>query len=195
MKPFRYDAVMVGCSLGGLRALRAILQPLPADYPLPVIVVSHIGPDGQGLLAELLDEDCAMSVVEVEDKAPVVPGIIHVAPGGYHLLIEGDRTFSLSVDAKVRNVRPAIDVLFESAVDTYGGRLVGVVLTGANDDGAQGLKAIREAGGFGIVQDPATAEAATMPKAAFALAGADRVLALEDIALVLQSVIHPEPTP
>lgn len=185
----RYDAVAIGCSMGGLQALRCLLGPLPGNFPLPVIVVSHVGSDGQGLLAELLGRDCAMPVTEAEDKAPVVSGRVFVAPAGYHLLVEDDRTFSLSVDPKVCNVRPSIDVLFESAADVYGKRLIGVVLTGANSDGARGLKAIRDAGGHGIVQDPASAMADAMPKAAIDAGGADRIVPLEDIAGTLLSIL------
>ncbi len=173
----RWEAVVIGCSAGGLEVLRQILPGLPPDFPLPVIVVSHIAPDAGGLLAELLARYCPLPVFEAEEKAAVTAPAIHIAPPGYHLLIEKDRTFALSIDGKVRNVRPAIDVLFESAADAYAGRLIGILLTGANDDGARGLGVIKAAGGQTVAQTPETAMADTMPRSAITAGVVDHVLA------------------
>lgn len=177
--------VVVGCSAGGLDALTRLLGPLPADFPLPVVVVAHMAPDPGNLLVELLDQRCSLAVREAEEKEPVQAGTIHIAPPGYHLLLERDLTFALSVDARVCNSRPSIDVAFESAADACGAGTIGVVLTGANSDGTLGLVAIKKKGGAGLVQDPATAEAETMPRSAIAAGAADFVGPLEALTVKL----------
>ncbi len=177
-----WDAVVMGCSAGGLEVLRAILPRLPTGFPLPVVVVAHTSADTGNLLAELLDHCCALPVAVAEDKAPMNGGAIHVAPPGYHLLIERDLTFALSLDAKVCNVRPAIDVLFVSAAEAFSGRLIGVLLTGANEDGRAGLASIKALGGLTIAQDPDTAVAETMPRSAIDAGVVDHVLAPSAIA-------------
>ena len=181
-RPASYRAAVVGCSAGGLEALRRLLGPMPADLALSVVVVAHMAEDGESLLVELLAKSCRLPVVEAEERAPVRRGRVHVAPPGYHLLVETDGTFSLSHDEKVNNVRPAIDVLFQSAADTWRSALVGILLTGANSDGTEGLKAIRRRGGLCVVQDPDTAFADTMPRAAVTAGVADHVLALDGMA-------------
>ena len=179
------ELIAIGCSAGGFNALRTVLEALPRGFAVPVVVVCHVGDDGHDRLAELLGRHCAIAVEEVEDKAALTPRTVHVAPAGYHLLLEDNRSFSLSVDPKVCGVRPSVDVLFESVADVLPGRAIGVVLTGANHDGAHGLKAIRDGGGLGIVQDPEHAFASAMPKAAIATAGADHVAPLEEIGALL----------
>lgn len=183
-----WEAVVIGCSSGGLKALQAVLGPLPADFPLPILVVSHTAPGTDGLLAEVLAHPLRLAVAEAEDKGKIHTARVHLAPPDYHLFVERDRTLSLSVDPRVCNVRPAIDLLFQTAATVFRDRLIGVLLTGANQDGAEGLKAIRQAGGLAIVQDPATAEARTMPEAAIATAGADYILPLDAIAAMLTSL-------
>lgn len=162
------DAAVIGCSAGGLEALQILLRPLPETLNIAIVIVSHIGADAHSLLPTLLGRICRLPVAEAEEREPVLPGHVYVAPPNYHLLIEPDRTFALSVDARVCNVRPAVDVLFTSAAAVYHRRLCGIVLTGANADGAQGLKAINIAGGICLVQDPGTAAAEAMPSAALA---------------------------
>ncbi len=176
-----YEAVVIGVSAGGLDALSAVIPSLPEAFRLPVIVVQHQRQDSVGFLASYLDERSPLAVKEANDKEPIRPGTVYVAPAGYHLLIEEHRAFSLSVDEPVNHCRPSIDVLFDSAADVYGAKVIGIVLTGANADGSQGLKAIKAAGGLAIVQDPATAEADYMPRKAMKATEVDQVLELNQI--------------
>lgn len=175
------DAAVIGCSSGGLQALQRILPPLPADLAIAIIIVSHTSPDGASLLAHLLGRECRLPVSEAEEREPVLPGHVYVAPPNYHLLIEPDFTFALSADARVCNVRPAADVLFVSAAHAYRERLAGIILTGANADGAAGMKAIANVGGVCVVQDPETAAADAMPRAAIAAVAQARTLPLSAI--------------
>lgn len=177
-----HKAVVMGCSAGGLAALRTVLSGLSARFPLPVIVVCHSGSDDIAMLCDLLATTSVLPVSEACERESARPGHVHLAPTGYHLMVEAEGRFALSVDERIAFARPAIDALFESAVSAYRGKVIGVVMTGANSDGAAGLKAIRMHGGVGIVQDPATAYASAMPQAALDLAGADRCVPLEAIA-------------
>jgi two-component system, chemotaxis family, protein-glutamate methylesterase/glutaminase len=161
------DAIVIGGSAGSLPVLLDALPALAAAVVVPVIVVVHLPPE-PSRLARLLALACKRPVYEVEDKMPIAPSAIYVAPPNYHLLVERTRELALSVDDPVHYSRPSIDVLFESAVDAFGARLVGVVLSGANEDGAAGLARVERAGGIAIVQDPATATATAMPEAALA---------------------------
>jgi two-component system, chemotaxis family, protein-glutamate methylesterase/glutaminase len=186
-------AVVIGASVGAIQALSVLLPALPADYPVPVFVVVHLPPDKKGDLAGLFAARCAIAVKEAEDKEPVSPGVVYFAPADYHLLVEQDRTLSLSSDEPVLYSRPAIDVLFESAADAYGDGLCGVILTGASHDGARGLQAVCGAGGSALVQTPASAEGTSMPLAALAACPAARELSLEAIASELASITLPPP--
>jgi len=189
----RRAAVVIGCSTGGLQALGAVLSGLRADLPAPVIVLCHRGQDDDsGLLVELLERQSPLPVHEAEERQPVTPGIVHLAPSGYHLLIEADRRFMLSTDVRVRFVRPSVDVLFASAADVYAESLLAVVLTGANDDGADGLVQVRQRGGYALVQDPNEAEAPQMPLAALKRAGADEILTLSAIARRINECCRPQ---
>lgn len=175
--------VAIGASAGGLAALKKVLCELPAGYPWPVVVVLHSSPRYRNSqLDELLARRVALPVQEAQARTPLAGGVIHLAPAGYHLLVENDLRLSLSVDEKVSYSRPSIDVLFESLAEACGACAVGVILTGANEDGAAGLAAIRRRGGLAIVQDPAEAQAPQMPQAALQIAGADHVLPLRGIA-------------
>ena len=182
------EAIVIGASAGALEALSSLLPGLPADYRLPILVVVHLPPDKTSLLAELLRVRCAIRVREAEDKEPIEPGVAYFAPPDYHLLVEQDKRLSLSDDEPVLFSRPSIDVLFESAADAYGDALIGVVLTGANSDGANGLKAVVEAGGVAVVQSPGSAYAVAMPEAAIAACPAARVLPVNEIAAYLREV-------
>lgn len=159
-------AVVIGASAGAMESLSAILPALAADFPLPVMVVVHLPSDKKSILAGLFDEKCALTVKEAEDKEPLRAGMIYFAPSDYHLLVEKDGHLSLSSEEPVQYSRPSIDVLFETAADAYGNGLLGIVLSGANDDGSAGLKAILAAGGEGWVQNPKTAYASLMPESA-----------------------------
>jgi two-component system chemotaxis response regulator CheB len=182
------DAVVIGCSAGGLQALQQILACLPTDLGVAIVIVSHAGPESLSLLPEIIGHHCRLPVSEAEEREPVLPGRIYFAPPNYHLLIEPDRTFRLSVDAPVCHVRPAADVLFISAADVYRRRLAGLVLTGANADGARGLRAIADAGGMCLVQDPETAVADAMPRAALIAVPDAKVLRLDAMPGVLDTL-------
>lgn len=173
-----YWAGVLGASAGGQAALRRILGALPPDFPAPLLVVQHRGPRGGKFLIRDLDEATALSVKEADEKEPVRPGVVYVAPANYHLLVETDGYLSLSVGERVQFARPSIDVLFEAAADAWGPRLVGGVLTGANRDGSAGLRRVADRGGFALVQDPDKAESAAMPRAALAAVPEARVLPL-----------------
>jgi two-component system chemotaxis response regulator CheB len=182
-----YDIVLVGTSWGGLAALRTLIGTLPADFGLPVVVVQHRHRESDGLLARVLQDDTPLCVCEVEDKARIIGGSIYIAPADYHLLVERGH-FSLSVDEPVRYSRPSIDVTFVSAADAYGDGVVGVVLTGANADGARGLRRIADRGGLPLVQSPATAESPMMPAAALRVVPEARSLTIEEIGQTLASL-------
>ncbi len=175
------DAVVIGASAGGVDALLAVLSQLRPGFAPAVMVVLHLPPDRPSGLTALLAARCAVPVHEALDKAPARGGTVVIAPPDYHLLVEPQRTLALSVDPPVRYSRPAIDLLFESASVAYGSRLLGIVLTGGNEDGSDGLAAVRQRGGVAWVQDPTLAVAATMPAAALARAGADEVLTLQEM--------------
>lgn len=168
-----------------MAALRQLLSGLAPTLQAPVVAVCHTASEDPSLLLQALASASPLPVREAQERHPPLPGTVSVAPGGYHLLIERDGRFALSVDGRVRYSRPSIDVLFESAARCHGPALIGVVLTGANDDGAAGLAAIRSRGGLAVVQDPGEAEVPTMPQAAIQRAGADHITTLAGIAALL----------
>jgi two-component system chemotaxis response regulator CheB len=187
----RVDAIVIGGSAGSLDALSALLPALPAGCAVPVVVVVHLPPTRPSRLAAVLAMRAAVPVKEAEDKEPVAAGRVYVAPPGYHLLIERAGTFALSLDAQLNFSRPAIDVLFESAAEAYGGALAGIVLTGASDDGARGLAAIVQAGGAAFVQAPEAAVARQMPEAAIARVPEARVCSLSGLAALMAGWARP----
>jgi two-component system chemotaxis response regulator CheB len=174
------ELIVIGSSLGGMRALSVILGDLPSDFPLPIAVAQHRYRTSNQGLPQFLSKSARLKVVDVDDKMWIRPGCVYLAPANYHLLVE-QGMFSLSVDEAVAYSRPSIDVLFESAADAYRARVVGVVLTGANADGARGAARIKAVGGFVVVQDPNTAEARAMPEAAIRQTRVDRILPLDRI--------------
>lgn len=182
---FTTQAIVIGVSAGGLKALEAILTPLPVSFPVPILIVQHMAPGIDNYLAEYLDSISKIHIKEACDKDIISPGVVYIAPGGYHLLIEEDKTLSLCVSEKVNYCRPSVDVLFESASEVYGKELLGIVLTGANKDGTLGAKMIRENGGTVLVQSPETAEAKLMPLSVIEAGYADMVLSLPEIASFL----------
>lgn len=185
MNAQRRDAVVVGASAGGVEALLTVFSGLPAGYGLPLVCVLHLPESRDSLLADLFGRRLALRVKEAQDKEDLSPGTLYFAPPGYHLSIESDHSFSLSREEPLHYSRPSIDVLFESAADSYRERLVGVLLTGANQDGAAGLAAIKRAGGLSIVQDPAEAQVPTMPESALATHEPDYILPLRGIRALL----------
>jgi two-component system chemotaxis response regulator CheB len=176
-----FKIVVIGTSLGGLSALKIILQSLPGDFSVPIAIVQHRHKESNNALQQLLQESISLPIKEVEDKDEILPKHIYLAPADYHLLVE-EGHFALSTDEPVSYARPSIDVLFESAADIYGEQVIGIILTGANHDGVQGLKKIQARGGITIVQEPATAESSIMPEAAISAVAVNWILTLSDIA-------------
>jgi len=179
-----YEIIVVGTSWGGLSAVTQLIGGLPRGFEIPVVVVQHRHRESGHLLASILQDRTALSVCEIEDKAPIAGASVYIAPPDYHVLIEPG-FFSLSTDEPVRYSRPSIDVTFVSAADTYGARSIGVVLTGANADGSRGLKRIVDRGGLAFVQLPEIAESPTMPAAALRCVPNARALAIPEIATAL----------
>jgi two-component system chemotaxis response regulator CheB len=184
----RIDAVVIGASAGGIEALTVLLPALAAGLRPPVFVVVHLPRDRPSMLAEIFARKCAVPVREAEDKEPVTAGTVYFAPNNYHLLLDQGPQLSLSADAPVNLSRPSVDVLFESAADLYKTRLLGIILTGANDDGASGLAAVHDAGGVTVVQRPDTARAPMMVLSALKLRPADGVMTLDEIASMLRTL-------
>ncbi len=183
----RIDAVVIGASAGGVQALSVLLPALPATLQASVFIVLHLPRDKPSVLVEIFKPKCALPVAEAEDKQPIAPGHVYFAPSNYHLLIDPGPQLALSADDPVHHSRPSIDVLFESAADVYKHRLMGIILTGANEDGAVGLAAVKDAGGITVVQHPDTAQSPLMARAALARRPADWVLPLEEIATLFQA--------
>ncbi|MCX2899535.1 chemotaxis protein CheB [Pseudomonas mandelii] len=179
------EAIVIGASAGGVEALLNILGPLRVGFTLPIIVVLHLPDERRSHLVEVFARRVSMPVLEASDKTPIVAGTLYFAAPGYHLSVEQDRTFSLSLEARVHHSRPAIDYLFESAADAYGVNLAAVLLTGANRDGASGLAQVKQRGGLTIVQDPEEAQVATMPLAALATHQPDHILPIHGIGRLL----------
>ena len=181
----RLEAVVIGASAGGVEALGALLPALPAGFGLPVFCILHMPADRDSRLAELFAERLPLPVKEAADKEPIAPGTVYFAGSGYHLSVEQDFTFSLSCEPPVHFARPAIDVLMESAADAYGPGLAGILLTGANHDGAAGMAAIHANGGLTVVQDPDDAQVATMPQSAIDRFSPHLILPLAGIGALL----------
>ena len=184
----RIDAVVIGASAGGVEALTEILPALPAGFRPALLIVLHLPRERPSLLVQIYENRCALPVREADDKEPIEPGTVYFAPPDYHMLVEKNRQIALSTDELVHFSRPSVDVLFESAADVYGDRLLGVILTGANEDGAAGLHAIHRAGGVTVVQQPDSAKAPLMVVSALQRNPADFVLSLPEIAALLQGL-------
>ncbi len=199
MRNGSYEIVVIGTSLGGLHALQILLAGLPKNFKVPLAIVQHRHKDSGDALRLFLQQHCALPVLEPEDKEAIIPGCVYLAPADYHLLIEAGR-FALSTEAPVCHARPSINVLFESVADAYGKKVIGVILTGASNDGSEGLLSIKAHGGLAVVQEPTTAESPTMPKAAIcalqeryvnATVAIDWILPLNEIAPLLVNLCHP----
>lgn len=178
-------AIVVGASAGGIEAMMQLFSTLPKDYPLPIISVIHMPDNHTSNLAEVFQQWTRIKVQDAEDKAAILPRRLYFAPAGYHLLIEEDETFSLSCELPVNYSRPSIDLLMQTAAQAFGKGVLGILLTGANFDGALGMKAIHDQGGVTIVQDPLEAKSGTMPKEAIKLQAPDLIRKITDIKLIL----------
>lgn len=176
--------VAIGASLGGFIAVRTVLEGIPKDLGCGIVVAQHRANDPHSRLVELLARTCPMPIVEPEDKTPIVPNHVYLAPSDYHLLVEPG-LLSLSIDPPLRYARPSIDILFESVADAYGAAAIAVMLTGSNEDGAEGACAIKRAGGRVLVQDPLTAQSPVAPRAVLMKTPVDAVLPLSEIANTL----------
>jgi two-component system chemotaxis response regulator CheB len=181
----RIEAIVIGASAGGVEALGLILPALPAKFGPSLLIVLHLPRERPSLLVEIYEKRCALPIREADDKEPIEPGTVYFAPPDYHMLVERNRQIALSTDEPVHFSRPSVDVLFESAADVYADRLLGVILTGANEDGAAGLHAIHRAGGVTVVQQPDSAKVPLMVVSALQRNPADFVLSLPQIAELL----------
>lgn len=188
IKKYKKYKVVIGVSTGGLKVIKAILSVLPSEFALSIIIVMHRHKETDGYLERSLNDECKMQVKQADEKEEIKAGIVYVAPPNYHLLIEDDGTFSMSVEGPVNYARPSVDVVFESAAEVYGEGLIGVILTGANKDGSRGLKMIKKSGGLTIVQTPETSEAAEMSKSAMEAVKPDYVLPLIEIGRLLRKL-------
>jgi two-component system chemotaxis response regulator CheB len=176
----KYKVIAIGVSWGGMKALQVLLPKLPKSFSIPIIIVQHLGAYSGTEWITILDRMSKVKVKEADEKEKIVSGV-YIAPANYHLLIEKDKTFSLSLDERVNHARPSIDVLFDCVADVYGAGAIGVILTGLNNDGAQGLKQIQENGGTVIVQNPDTAETSEMPLAALRATTPNYVVHIEEL--------------
>ena len=184
----KYEAIVLGTSAGGFHALSTILEHLPSDYPIPIIIVQHRAKDSRDLFEEVLQNRLRIRISQADEKEKIRPGVVYTAPPDYHLLVESDKTFSLSLEGLVNFSRPSIDVLFESAAYAYNEKLVGIILTGANNDGAAGIVAIRRSGGVTIAQDPNESTYSIMPQAAIDTGAVTRVWSLKQIGEFLSGI-------
>lgn len=191
-KSRQYRAIVIGVSAGGLAALEKILPVLNSSFSLPILVVQHVSPTSENYLPIHFSHRCKLEVKEAEDKEPIEGGVIYFAPPNYHLMVEYNRAVALSTDERVNFSRPSIDVLFETAAEAYEDGLVGIILTGANADGAAGMARIKQFGGLAVVQSPDTAEADAMPKAAIDAVDVDHVLPLDEIGHFLNTLCEVE---
>lgn len=187
-KTGKYDIVVLGGSSGGVEALLKIIPNLSPDFTVPFVIVVHQSRSSRSSLAQVLQSRTKLIVCEPEDKEKILPGHIYIATPDYHLMIEEDKTFSYAYSELVNYSRPSIDVLFETAAEAYGEKLIGVLITGGNADGAAGLKHIVEKGGLAIVEDPDTADTPAMPRAALKMSKVDFVLSIDELIKKLNSL-------
>ena len=182
------EAVVIGASAGGVEALSVLLPEVRSSTRAAILIVLHIPRERESLLAKIFAPRCALTVKEAEDKEPILPGTVYFAPPDYHLQVDDGPRVSLSYDDPVNWSRPSIDVLFSSAADAYGSRVMGMLLTGGNQDGAAGLDAIRKAGGVTVVEDPASALCPSMPSEALRLGQPDLVAGLSAMKSVMRAI-------
>jgi two-component system chemotaxis response regulator CheB len=188
--PALLRVVAIGASAGGFSAVREILEALPGDFPAPILVVQHLDPRQPSHMAELIDRRCALDVREAQEHDAIIAGTVLIAPPDHHLIASTDGTVSVARTARVRFLRPAADVLFLSVAGSYRDRAIAVVLSGTGEDGAQGVRAIKERGGTVIVQDEASSQFSGMPRAAARTGCADHIVPLSDIAALLDRLVR-----
>jgi len=189
LKQHDFDFIAIGCSAGGIEGLRFLLSEIPPQFSIPIGVVQHRSANSKGMMTRYFTENCALKIIEPDDKEPIEAGCVYFAPANYHMMVGDDRAIHLSVDEPVYFSRPSIDVFFQSAAQVYKNRLLGAVLSGANVDGSAGLKDIKYWGGCTVVQDPKTASHKTMPEAALAGHTVDLVLDLVNIRQLIHSLV------
>ncbi len=180
-----YEAIVIGVSLGGMNALKIMFSLLPKNFNTPIIIVQHLSPRSDNQWIKILNEKSNLHIKEADEKEKIEKGNVYIAPANYHLPIEKNKTFSLTINERVNFARPSIDVLFESAAEAYKNKLIGIVLTGSNKDGTNGIKRIQEFGGLTIIQNPETTESSYMPISALSAIRPDYILSLEEIIKVL----------
>lgn len=188
MSRFADQLIVIGASAGGLESVTRILSPLPKEYPIPIVMVQHRAKEHPNLLEEVLQTKISLKISQIEEKTHISPGCVHVAPADYHVLIEKNCTFSLSSEEKVAYSRPSIDVLFESAAIVYKNRLTSVILSGANHDGADGVRLIKSLGGINIALNPTETVFSVMPQSAINTKCVDHVMKLDEIAHYLLKI-------
>ena len=184
----KYKIIAIGSSAGGLYALSVILEGLPSDYPVPVVIVQHRSKNQNSLLEDVLQKKCMIKIKQADEKEIIESGFVYIAPPDYHLLIESDRTFSLSSEKPENFSRPSINALFETAAIAFEETLIGIILTGSNDDGAGGILAIKTCGGLTIAQHPEEAKFPLMPEASIATKAVQHVWSLKEIKNFLLSI-------
>ncbi len=184
-----YKAIVIGTSIGGIKAMSVILSDLPADFPVPIIMVQHISDDRKSDLADYFNKKHEIQVVEAQEKHKILPACVYIAPPGYHLLIEDDYTFALDNGEFINYARPSVDALFQSAAYVYEEQLIALILTGSNHDGGEGMKAVKENGGYTIVQDVQSSESSDMIEYAIKLTKIDAVVELKNIVNFLKKLV------
>lgn len=187
---FKPECIVIGSSAGGFEALSQVLKDLPKQFDIPILITQHRASGDDTFLGQYLQRLSGIVCAEAQDKERIEPRRIYLAPADYHLLVEQDKTLALSADDRVNYSRPSIDVLFESAAETYGEKLLGIILTGANSDGSVGIKAIKEQGGQTFAQDPKSAHVGVMPQAAIDTGCVDEVLDLDQIAEYFKNLVE-----
>jgi two-component system chemotaxis response regulator CheB len=185
----KYDILAIGTSAGGIDALKRVLTSFSYTGEVAIVIVQHLSPQNKSYLSKIISDAISANVKEIEDKMPIERGTIFIAPPNYHVLIEKTGTFTLTTTEKVCYARPSIDVTFDSIADTFGKRVIGILLTGANHDGGEGLKQIKMAGGYTIVQNPKTAEAPEMPSYGIEKAVPDEIIDLDNIGVRLNEIL------
>jgi len=186
----KYKMLAIGGSAGSLDVILKIVAALPFISHLATVIIVHRKNDGESILTDLLSSRTKLAVKEIEDKETITGGTIYLAPADYHVLIEDEKMFSLDASEKIHHSRPSIDVSFESVAEVFGILAIGVLLSGANADGAEGLSSIKEANGFTIVQDPASAEVGYMPQQALEQMTPDKILKGDAIGNFIKALVQ-----